>query len=608
MVSSIKKQLTPTKFKEQELHKSAGILDDFAVRKNIASREGTVEKVPVNENDITNKEYVDSLIRGNVKLFLTEDASDIGTYFDLATDSTGNPEENIAQAITGSGTTLIASFASILSEAEIESITDLEQGIYSMHLHAEANFPQGMTMYFEFYRRTSLGVETLLGTSHDSDTLSVADAQYELHASITSDLIWNTGDRVVVKVYGRNSNSPSKTITIHVEGDTLSRVAFPAFIPPTAASTDTNYWLSGAVLSPITPSQGISGAYLDIGGAISGATLAGDGSRITGLSTGTTMFSNWGTLSGAGLSTISGAVVFDSSFTGIPDITANCLGYKNGTPSDRGDVTAKAEYVCTAQNPSTTGFTVVAVDVTGAVISDGGTIWDITANQKAHYKLNDDAANTTIADSSGEGNNGTMNGGNTVDKSVAGKIDKAIDFDGTGDFIVPTSNIVLGETSSFALWFNTDTVAAGKIILGKAADNDVYTQITSATTIAVQPDTGGQAKTFTVPTLSTGTWYHLIVVRTAQTTRLYINNVESTSGGQTLTGNYTVNRIGRYSNSTTNDFNGRMDDIRLFPTHALTSAERTGIYNGGSGTEDDSLVGVATQVAYSWIAKEQGTD
>jgi hypothetical protein len=45
-------------------HKSKGILDDYAVRKNIAAKEGTVEKVPVNDSDIANKQYVDSQISG----------------------------------------------------------------------------------------------------------------------------------------------------------------------------------------------------------------------------------------------------------------------------------------------------------------------------------------------------------------------------------------------------------------------------------------------------------------------------------------------------------------------------------------------------------------
>ncbi len=43
-------------------HKSAGILDDHAIRKNIATKEGTLEKVPVNDSDIVNKKYVDGEI------------------------------------------------------------------------------------------------------------------------------------------------------------------------------------------------------------------------------------------------------------------------------------------------------------------------------------------------------------------------------------------------------------------------------------------------------------------------------------------------------------------------------------------------------------------
>ena len=108
-------------------HHSRSHLEDYKVN-NIEAETGTIQHTPTEEDDIVNKEYVDSLIRGNVELFLTEDASDIGTYLDLATDSTGNPEENTVQAIAANSTTLIAAYASILNEAEIESITDLEQG------------------------------------------------------------------------------------------------------------------------------------------------------------------------------------------------------------------------------------------------------------------------------------------------------------------------------------------------------------------------------------------------------------------------------------------------------------------------------------------------
>ena len=40
-------------------HKSAGILDDYAIRKVTHTKEGTIEHTPTNDSDITNKKYVD---------------------------------------------------------------------------------------------------------------------------------------------------------------------------------------------------------------------------------------------------------------------------------------------------------------------------------------------------------------------------------------------------------------------------------------------------------------------------------------------------------------------------------------------------------------------
>ena len=54
----------PKAFKEKQLNKSKGILDDFAVRKSMNSREGTITKTPTDDNDIANKKYVDDEIAG----------------------------------------------------------------------------------------------------------------------------------------------------------------------------------------------------------------------------------------------------------------------------------------------------------------------------------------------------------------------------------------------------------------------------------------------------------------------------------------------------------------------------------------------------------------
>ena len=197
-------------------------------------REGLVEKVPTFEKDIVNKEYVDSIASKQVvELFFTANASDIATYDDLDIDISPDAEDTITQTITAGSTTLINAFASKLGEEEINNLEILESGIYDFHIHAKANFASGMTLYFEFYHRTAGGTETLLGTSHDTPILTTTDANYEVHASTTDETIFISGDRIVVKVYGRNTGAANKDITIAVEGDTLSRVEFPGFISPT---------------------------------------------------------------------------------------------------------------------------------------------------------------------------------------------------------------------------------------------------------------------------------------------------------------------------------------------------------------------------------------
>ena len=73
-------------------NQSKGILDDFAVRKNVATREGTIEKVPINDNDIANKKYVDDNAGGATsKSSKTADytitTSDFGKIIELGVGS-----------------------------------------------------------------------------------------------------------------------------------------------------------------------------------------------------------------------------------------------------------------------------------------------------------------------------------------------------------------------------------------------------------------------------------------------------------------------------------------------------------------------------------------
>lgn len=46
------------------LKKSAGILEDYDVKVNVATKEGSITRTPINDIDIVNKLYADGLVAG----------------------------------------------------------------------------------------------------------------------------------------------------------------------------------------------------------------------------------------------------------------------------------------------------------------------------------------------------------------------------------------------------------------------------------------------------------------------------------------------------------------------------------------------------------------
>jgi hypothetical protein len=63
--------------------------------------------------------------------------------------------------------------------------------------------------------------------------------------------------------------------------------------------------------------------------------------------------------------------------------------------------------------------------------------------------------------------------------------------------------------------------------------------------------------------MSTGAWYHVFVTRSAgNSVRVWLNGTESSSGGQTGSGAWTIDRIGRRAGATF--FDGAISQVRLW--------------------------------------------
>ena len=78
-------------------------------------------------------------------------------------------------------------------------------------------------------------------------------------------------------------------------------------------------------------------------------------------------------------------------------------------------------------------ITFIAV-VMMVVMLEGWAVADLASSCVGHWKMNDNEPNTTVVDSSGNGNYGTAQQ-DTNGLHTTGKIDGALTFDGSGDFI-----------------------------------------------------------------------------------------------------------------------------------------------------------------------------
>ena len=163
----------------------------------------------------------------------------------------------------------------------------------------------------------------------------------------------------------------------------------------------------------------------------------------------------------------------------------------------------------------------------------------------------------------------------------------ALDFDGVDD-TVAHNNLSMTGAFGVSLWFlkRTNGIYNERILWGNVTDADTYVGNVTLTTINTQSDTTGQQKNYTFST-SLNQWYHFALSRDANYgVRLYLNGIESTSGVQTVTGTYTLNRIGQYANNAgaTVGFmwDGLLDDMTVFD-RMLSSNEIRQLYQLGRG-------------------------
>src|ERR1044072_4353818 len=206
----------------------------------------------------------------------------------------------------------------------------------------------------------------------------------------------------------------------------------------------------------------------------------------------------------------------------------------------------------------TTDTTIYLCYGNSAITTDQSTktsVWD--SNFKAVYHLNDQAANTSVIDSTANGSNG-VNAANTTSKSVTGKVGKALTYNGTSD------NTATGVTqpSSFTweCWFQLTawTTQAGSsnystLMAGTYASAGALLMLWKDSAYVVQfaSDNAGGI-TSGNNSVAPGAWHHVAYTRTGNggTYSLYFDGVLK---GQVAAGTLSPDRKSTRLNSSHTD-------------------------------------------------------
>lgn len=173
----------------------------------------------------------------------------------------------------------------------------------------------------------------------------------------------------------------------------------------------------------------------------------------------------------------------------------------------------------------------------------------------------------------------------------------SVDFDGTNDNVAISYDSSLDITGALSItaWVKFDSLSGFPMIyaLGNYFDgyngNGGHQFYSSSNKVAFFDTATGGAPSYSSTTLSTGTWYHLAVTRSASRgITFYVNG--SSAGTHTRTGSPSTGTldINIGSDSGGNYLNGLIDEVAVFNS-VLSASDISSIYNSGTPNDISSL-------------------
>jgi chitodextrinase len=215
-----------------------------------------------------------------------------------------------------------------------------------------------------------------------------------------------------------------------------------------------------------------------------------------------------------------------------------------------------------------------------------------------------EGSGTTVADLSGNANNGSIVGATWT---TAGKYGKALTFNGTSSHVdIPdAASLHLGSAMTLEAWVNPATAPSGwKDIVYKGNDN-YYLEAAGGTKPAGGGTFGGtNANVFGTSALTVGAWTHIAVTYDGAALRFYVNG--TLAGTQAKTGAITAStnplQIGGDNFWSKQFFNGTIDEVRVYNIALSAAAIQTDMATAldtGGDTQAPTAPGTLTATAVS---------
>lgn len=243
-----------------------------------------------------------------------------------------------------------------------------------------------------------------------------------------------------------------------------------------------------------------------------------------------------------------------------------------------------------AQNPRTDGGVDDALNL--EIHSSSPTLWldpdsETQLEPIVHYTCEDNAASTVVTDKSGN-YAGTAAQNTNAFTAATGKILRALDFDGADSKIDTGADVIGAGEDSACAWVYVDGAhegAAGII----AYNAKFFWYLNNGTPATISLSCNGAANLTTSGIVAAGAWTHLCVTRTsAGVGQHYVNGVPfGASGTCGAPAGGTTNLFIGGNSASTQSFNGKLDDIRIY-NRALTPSEISAIYNSGTGHQNQA--------------------